>query len=438
MEHPKTQGRRAALRLAVEIESGRIVSLGLPDAPPETRGFAREVLSGSLRWQARLDWTLAPLLNTPLSKLDPGVRAALRLATFERYWLRTPPAALVNEYVGLMRAEKLTSATGFVNAVLRKLPPEPRPAPGVPGSAEHLAVELSHPRWLVERWLARYGGDGCTALLTANNLPAPLGLRVNSLRSTRPRVQEALRARGIETNFGAWSTDALIVPHGGDPTQWPEWDSGAVIAQDEAAQLVARLVSPQPGERIIDAASAPGGKTTHLAQLMGNSGHIVACDVAKGRLKLVEENALRLGITIIETRAGDFRTLSGESALEPADRVLLDAPCSGTGTLRRRPDAKWRKTPDQLRELVTLQRELMGAAARLVKPGGTLIYSTCSLEPEENAGQVAWWLSHNPGWDLVPAGAEFAGARSPEGYLRTEPHLHGCDGMFAARLLRKY
>jgi len=430
--------RRAALRLAVEIESGRIVSLGLPDAPAETRGFGREVLSGSLRWQSRLDWTLIPLLKTPLSKLDPGVRAALRLAAFERYWLRTPPAALVNEYVGLMRAEKLTSATGFVNAVLRKLPPELRPSPGDPNSAGHLAVEFAHPQWLAERWLARYGLSGCQALLAANNLPAPLALRVNTLRSARPRVQEALRARGIEASFGAWSADALIVPDGGDPTQWPEWSAGAVIAQDEAAQLVGRLVHPQPGERIIDVASAPGGKTTHLAQIMGNSGQIVACDVAKGRLKLVEENARRLGISIIETRAGDFRSLALDSVLEPADRVLLDAPCSGTGTLRRRPDAKWRKTPAQLRELVALQRQLLEAAARLVKLGGVLVYSTCSLEPEENAGQLEWWLNSHPNWELVPAGPEFSGARSAEGYLRTEPHLHGCDGMFAARLIHKY
>jgi 16S rRNA (cytosine967-C5)-methyltransferase len=182
---------------------------------------------------------------------------------------------------------------------------------------------------------------------------------------------------------------------------------------------VARLAATQAGQTVIDAAAAPGGKTTHLAQLMNNDGKIIACDVGAGRLKLVCDNAKRLGVSIIETRAGDFRELA--QTLPVADMVLLDAPCLGTGTLRRRPDAKWSKTPAQLEELVVLQRELLESATALVKPGGVLVYSTCSLEPEENEGQVAWWLGLDSNRQAT--------------WKSTLPHRDGCDGMFAARLI---
>jgi 16S rRNA (cytosine967-C5)-methyltransferase len=210
------------------------------------------------------------------------------------------------------------------------------------------------------------------------------------------------------------------VENGGDPTWWPEWQSGEIIAQDEGAQVVGLVAAPQPGWRVLDCCAAPGGKTTHLAQIMNNQGEIVACDFP-GRIKLVRENAERLGITIIDLQEGDFREMSKRVTL--ADFVLLDAPCTGTGTLRRRPDAKWRRTPQQLQELLALQRELLDAAARVVKPGGVLVYSTCSIEQEENELQIESFLQRSPGWriDIVQS---------------TLPHRDGCDGAFVARLLR--
>jgi len=282
-----------------------------------------------------------------------------------------------------------------------------------------LATLYSHPEWLVARWLERLGREECEKLLQFNNGIAPLSLRVNSLRSSREAVLASLLARGLQAREGLLSPDAVIVENAGDPTSWPEWEAGEIIAQDEAAQLVARLAAPLPGQTIIDAAAAPGGKTTHLAQLMNNDGKIIACDVGAGRLKLVCDNAKRLGVSMIETRAGDFRELA--QTLPVADMVLLDAPCLGTGTLRRRPDAKWSKTPAQLEELVVLQRELLESATALVKPGGVLVYSTCSLEPEENEGQVAWWLGQDPNRQAT--------------WKSTLPHRDGCDGMFAARLI---
>ncbi|RYG58941.1 methyltransferase domain-containing protein, partial [bacterium] len=224
----------------------------------------------------------------------------------------------------------------------------------------------------------------------------------------------------------------------GDVTGLPQWQKGQLFAQDEAAQLVALLAAPKSGNFVIDCAAAPGGKTTHLAQIMGNKGRILALDSSPLRLLKVKENAERLEISIVECKAGDLRSVGPELAQWGAfaDVVTLDAPCLGTGTLRRRPDAKWRKTPAQLEQLLELQRELLDCAALLVKPGGALVYSTCSLEREENEGQIEAFLARQTKFSVEKAPEEFAAAATVDGFLNTWPHRHGCDGMFAARLKR--
>lgn len=425
--HPKTAARRAALRALVSSEKSELVAPDFSLVETAVRPFAREIYSGTQRWRARLDWNLAPLLSKPLGKLDAPVRAALRLAIYERLEGHTPPHALASEYAGLMRGEKLASATAFVNAITRRLPDSYRDTP--PQLAARLSVEHAHPQWLVERYLKRLGADETAALLQANQTRAPLCLRVNTLETSRESALHELQNAGIAARFGALSPDALIIDEGLDPTRLPAWNRGELFAQDEAAQLVAHFANPQPGNRVLDCASAPGGKSTHLAQIMENRGEIVALDLAPGRLKLVAQNAARLGVSIIQTRAVDARSFVDEHGF---DLVLLDAPCSGTGTFRRRPDAKWRRTPEAIRELVKLQRELLDATARLVKPGGALVYSTCSLETEENDAQARAW-SERFGWQLIA----LSGATStPEGWAQTWPHLHGTDGMFAAKWTR--
>jgi 16S rRNA (cytosine967-C5)-methyltransferase len=354
------------------------------------------------------------------------VRAALRLCCYERAILSTPAAVAGNEYANVLKREKLSSAAGLLTAIARRLPDEPRAAPSVEANAAlHLAIEYSHPQWLVARWLERFGLDECRELLAFNNTVAPLALRVNTLLATREGVLVSLLERGLKATAGVLSPDAIIVESAGDPTSWPEWNEGKIIAQDEGAQLVSQFADPQPGQTVIDACAAPGGKSTHLAQLM-QSGHVIACDFA-GRIKLVQQNAERLKLSNFETlrfetREGDFRELSQE--LAPADLVLLDAPCLGTGTLRRRPDAKWNKTPEQLQQLLVLQRDLLEAAARVVKTGGVLVYSTCSLETEENSGQVEKFLSEHPNW-------------RQDSTRSTLPHRDRCDGAFMARLIRE-
>ena len=424
--HPKTAARQLALRALVRSENNDLVAPDFRDLDASVRPFAREIYSGTQRNRARLDWTLQPLLSKPIAKLDAPIRAALRLAAYEKLVLNTPPHGFVGEYAGLMRDERKTSAVGFVNAIARRLPDNWRALPK--DTAQSLAIEFSHPTWLVQRYLKSLGAEQTRQLLSANNSRAPLCLRANTLKISRDELLNRLP----NARAGALSPDAIILD-GGDPTQLPGWDAGDFFVQDEAAQLVAHYAAPIAGARVLDLAGAPGGKATGCAQLMRNQGKIVSVDIAPGRLKLVRENAARLGISILQTRADDVRDLS--SHVEPADLVLLDAPCLGTGTLRRRPDAKWRKTPGALAELVELQRELLDAAAQLVKPGGALVYSTCSLEPEENSEQARAFTQRS-GWPIEAAPDWTCELQTPEGWLQSWPHRQGTDGMFAAKWRR--
>ena len=449
----RTDARRAALRALVsafQSDSPLFALLDKQNLAPSSRSFARELCGGTMRNRARLDWALQPLLKTKIEKLDAPVREALRLAAYERVVLRTPPHVVADEYAGLMRGEKLKSAVAFVNAVARRLPDSWRVSPDkTKNAAQFLSIEYSHPAWIVERWLARLGFDDCEKLLQANNEIAPLCLRVNTLKTSRDRVLEVLKSRGLEACKGALSPDAIWVFNAhGAPDSWPEWTAGEIIAQDEAAQIVARVLSPRNDETIVDAAAAPGGKTTHIAQLMGDGGRIIACDRSETRLRLVSHNAQRLGIASIETCVGDFQQFRPNSSTR-IDAVLLDAPCLGSGTWRRRPDARWRKTPSQLAELVQLQAELLDAAARLLKVGGVLVYSTCSLEAEENESQISDFLARHSDFKIdneVPIGAREISetARDESGFWRTSPAIEysnagfkmRADGMFAARLVR--
>ena len=420
--HPKTAARQMALRALVRSESNDLVAPDFRDLDSGVRPFARELYSGTQRQRARLDWTIAPLLSKPIAKIDAPVRAALRLAAYEKLVLQTPPYGFVGEYAGLMREENKTSAVGFVNAIARRLPDHWRSLPA--DLPQKLAIEFSHPQWLVQRYLKNLGAPATEELLRANNSRAELCLRANTLEVSR----DELLARIPNARAGALSPDAIRVEGGGDPTRLPGWDDGDFFVQDEAAQLVAHYAAATAGQSVLDLAGAPGGKATHCAQLMKNQGKIVSVDIAPGRLKLVRENAARLGISILQVRTADVRHFESDLA----DVVLLDAPCLGTGTLRRRPDAKWRKTPQALAELVELQRELLDAAAQLVAPGGALIYSTCSLEPEENSAQARAFTERS-GWPSEAAPAWMRDIQTDEGWLQSWPHRHAMDGMFAAK-----
>jgi len=433
LPHPRTAARREIVRALVASEKSDFSPFGWASLPDEVRPFAREVTAGVWRWREKLDWNLAPLLDRPLEKLDAPVRAALRAMLFERLELGTAPHALGSDYAELMRAFKVGSAAGFVNALARRLPDEWRALPKQ--LAFRLSVEWAHPLWLVERYLEREGEEKTRALLEANQARAPFDVRVNTVRISRDELLARLRNAGLDAGPTPLSSVGVRLNGVASPEHIVGWNEGWFFVQDEAAQLVGECVPVLEGGLIVDCAGAPGGKATHQAARSPGA-KVLACDVSAKRLELVSDNAARLRLPNIETRAGSWLEIA-PTLENRADVVLLDAPCLGTGTFRRRPDAKWRKTPAQLAELCALQKKLLEAAAKAVKVGGVLLYSTCSLEGEENDDAARAFEASSTNFERIP----IRGRESPqggkmggeaEGFLHCAPHLTATDGAFAA------
>lgn len=406
--------RLSAVKLLLKIENREVpLGVALEDIPLVQRGAVRNLAMGVLRHRTLCETAVSPLLKKSFSKLDIEVATIFRLAAYEKYFCNAPLYALANEYTGMARQLKRSSASALINAVLRRLP-DALPAVKRDKFPEYLEKTYSHSRWMIQRWIAQFGGDGCEKICAANNQEAPLCLRVNSRLTTRAKVLLSLHERGIAARAGNWTPDSIIIGKNSDGvvsfTDWPEWQRGELIVQDEAAQMVSILANPQQGWTVYDLCAAPGGKTTHLAQLMGE-GNLTAFDLTEKRVQMVRENCARLLFSKVLLQAGDFRHFE----LPPADLVLLDAPCSGTGTLRRHPDIKWSKTPQQIAQLAQLQQELLRHAATLVRPSGFLVYSTCSIEREENQQQAANFLGNNSGWRECERWECLPGAQDADG-----------------------
>jgi 16S rRNA (cytosine967-C5)-methyltransferase len=407
------------------------------------RGLVTEVVYGALRWQRLLDWHLGRVASRPLAELPPWLRALLRASAYQLAFLdRIPPRAVVHEAVELAKGRRPRGVPSFVNAVLRALAagPHPWPAPSAEEAGDRLdalAIRTSQPTWLLARWVARYGEAEAIALAEAMNARPPLTLRVNTLRATAAALTAALAARGATVVPCRFAPDGLAVSEAGDPRQLPPLQAGSCAVQDEAAILVGHALGPAPGETVADVCAAPGSKTTHLAQLMENRGRILATDPHPARLARLRAACRLLGATIVEARAEGVDGLAREVG-PVCDRVLVDAPCSNLGVLRRNPDAKWRRRETDLAGLAATQSAILDAAARLVRPGGVLLYATCSLEPEENESVVAAFRDRQPAFvpDPIPAPVPAACLAAPE-MLRTDPHRHGTDGFTAIRLRRR-
>ncbi len=435
--------RQAAVDILVAIEE-RAAYAGLAlDAELARRGgssqvraYITEIVYGVLRWRGTLDWMIGLCSRRSIDALDPGVRSILRVAAYEMRFLSSVPVPVAaHAAVELAKARYHPGVAAFVNGVCRQLSrrmesgdwPWPDMSEDPVGA---LVVKTSHPEWLVARWIERFGPGEAEALCAANNQSPALHVRANILKTTREVLRARLRELGAEVEAGGLAPQALRVKGMGSVGDNPLFREGLFTVQDEGAQLVVHVLDPQPGERVIDLCAAPGGKTTHIAELMGNRGAVVAVDVHPGKLRLVQQAAHRLGIHIITAEAGDGREMAGR--LAAADRVLVDAPCSGLGVLRRRPDLRWRKSPSELAGLARLQGELLAAAATLTRPGGTLVYSTCTTEPEETTGVVQAFLAGRDDFASVELGTPFVPADGPGGYLY--PHRHGTDGFYVARL----
>ena len=401
-------------------------------------GFTYELVLGVLRHRARVDWTLQGTLRHPLERLTPRIRAILRTGVYQIVFLpRVPAHAAVDEAVTLAHRYGHRGTVKLVNAVLRHVAVDGERALPEGDPAERLAVEHSHPRWLVDRWLARFGPEETGRLCAANNQAGPSTVRINSLRCAPEEAARRLRdaggivrptalPEGYETDGAPLARRALAA-------------EGILTVQDLGAMLVTDLLDPQPDEIVIDAAAAPGGKTTHIAERMRGRGRVIACDVHQGKLERLSRRAAVMGLDSIEAHHQDARTLD-RAFRHQAHRLLLDAPCTGFGVLRRRPDIKWRARPDDIPAMAELQREMLDGAADALRPGGILVYSVCTVEDEEGQKVIADFLGRHP--EFAPDGARtlpeaFRGAAVGAGEVLLLPHRHGTDGFYIARLRRR-
>jgi 16S rRNA (cytosine967-C5)-methyltransferase len=429
LERVETDASFADSALDAELTSRRL--------EPRDAALATELVYGALRWQGYLDWILAPHSRRRLPSLDPRVRVLLRMTAYQIAFLeRVPAFAAVNDAVTL--APRSPGVSAFVNAVLRSFARrgarEREPAPPR-NPIDALAARCSFPTWIVERWVVRYGRDEAESLMRALNERPPLTLRANRLRITRDELGRRLADEdGLDSRPTRLAPEGLVVGPGGAPGEWRAFVDGGFAVQDEASMLIARLLAPEPGATVADVCAAPGTKTTHLAELMDNRGRILAFDREPTRLARVGEAAARLGISIIDAREGPVESLALNFSAA-CDGVLVDAPCSNLGVLRRNPEVKWRRQPSDIALASQRQREILGSAAAMVRPGGRLVYATCSLEPEENDDVARAFLAAKPEFRLDPPD-DFPLPLDAGGWLRCLPHRHGTDGFSAVRFRR--
>jgi len=446
---PLQGARAAALETLLAVDRARVYaddaldqSLRRASLDTRDRALAVELVYGVLRHRLTLDWRLDHVSERPIRRLPHPVQAALRLAAYQLLYLdRIPQSAAVNESVALVKAQPGAGSrwSGFANAVLRSLIREPAQAwPDQDKEpATFLSVRYACPAWLAERWAARFGMAQAEQLCQATLTIPPLTIRVNSLRSTREALADALRLSGSQVTPTLVSPLGLVLDKCGLITDIPQFGEGLFYVEDEAAQLVTGLLAPQPGERILDACAAPGGKATALAALMENRGDVVAMDQSSARLQRLQENCARLGVRIVTPLLGDVMR-GGQATARPFDRILLDAPCSGLGVLRRHPDGKWQKQAELLPAHRKRQLLLLESVCRLLRPGGCLVYSTCSTEPEETLDVIHQFLCKHAEFrrESVAAALPASGRElmTQQGDLSTAVNRFSMDGFFAARL----
>jgi len=469
---PISPARKTAYRILRRVQSGRGFAVDLLQTPGVSalkeadRRLATELVMGVLRWRGELDFQIEELSGRPLSRLDPEVATILRVGVYQiRFLEKVPKAAAVNEAVEMVKAACKRSATGLVNAVLRKCVPErgPRTSPGFDGLNETMraSVRRATPAWLLERWTAlsipfipaiagihsaesevlASDEDAALRLAWASLQIPPTVLRVVSQAQGIPSLRAELAGEGITARPGRFSSRALVVESGNVQAS-QVLRQGRVVIQDEASQLVADLLAPQAGQRVLDLCAAPGVKAGQLAQML-ERGTLVTCDLSAKRLRVMAgllSRWLPEGVQWLTIQLDATQPLPFGCRFE---RILLDAPCSGTGTLARNPEIKWRLRQEDLRPLAEGQAKMLKTALGSLSPAGRLVYATCSLEPEENECVVEGVLQESPGYEVVPAAElesafpAFSPLLDPHGYLRTRPDLHSMDGFFAAVIVRK-
>lgn len=446
--------RVAAYEILSAVSSGRA---DLPSAIVHTRAslhddrdkaLAAEIAAGVQRWRGQLDFLIASFSKRPLEHLDPEIVEILRLSVYQLLHLtRVPSAAVVDDAVSLAGRVRKKSARSFVNAVLRsisrqrlalELPARPADLTDRRAALDYLSVTRSHPRWLAERWLDRFGFEIAEKWTRFNNEQARLTLRANRIRTTAEALRERLSRYDVQTHPGRYAPDALVVD-AGHPLREPGGDDGAFVVQDEASQLVTLLAGQNPGRLVLDTCASPGGKATAIALSLESGAQLVACDVRQRRVELLRRTIRTTGVPAVTVVQADVeRPLPFACAFTC---VIVDAPCSGLGTLRRDPDIKWRRRETDLPALAASQLTMLRNAGDVVAPGGRLVYSTCSSEPEENEHVASAFLASNSSFSALDARRAHPllppAVVDARGHLRTTPHEHGLEAFFGAVFERR-
>ncbi|MGM0749188.1 MAG: 16S rRNA (cytosine(967)-C(5))-methyltransferase RsmB [Bacillota bacterium] len=407
----------------------------------QDRGLLTELVYGTLQNKTALDYMLKPFINKP-AKVKPWVIQLLWVSLYQMEYLeKIPHRAAIHEAVEIAKKRGHKGIASFVNGVLRSVQRE-----GVPSFAAindpvtRLATETSHPEWLVKEWAETYGFDAAEKICRIHLVPPKQTLRVNQMKKDRDELLESLAAEGIEAEKGDLSPDAVKLLKGSIAGS-RFFKKGDVSIQDESSMLVARALGPEAGETILDACAAPGGKSTHIAERMGNEGSVLSLDLHEHKVKLIKEAANRLGLTIIKPEAMDARKASEAFQAEEFDRILVDAPCSGFGVIRRKPDMKYSKTPEDSARLAKIQLSILREIAPLVKKGGTLVYSTCTMDRTENEEVIHAFIQEHPEFEpdlsLEKRLPEKARPFVRGGSLQILPHYFGTDGFFICSMRKK-
>ena len=442
--------REAALKILYEInEKGAYSNIALnkyfaaAELRDIDRAFVTELVYGTVKWKLMLDRVIASYSSIKMEKLSPWILNILRLGAYQLLKLsKVPQSAACNESVNLAGRYGHKASAGFVNAVLRNIARNgsslalPSKETDLTG---YLSVKYSYPKWLTEKYLGLFGAEFTESLLDAGNSTPELTVRANTLRLTAADLVVKLEAEGVTSVPGKYVAEAVVIKSSVSIAKLNAFKKGLFQVQDESSMLPAKVLAPQPGEWVLDACSAPGGKATHMAQLMQNKGAVIARDIHEHKLKLIDDAAARLGINIIKSELHDA-ALPDTKHEQAFDRVLLDAPCTGLGIIKRKPDIKWARETKDIDSITALQKQLINTVSKSVKPGGVLVYSTCTILPEENEGVVNSFLEQNGDFeaDEITTFLPSDLAVHAKGcMLQLYPNRDGIDGFFIARIKRR-
>jgi len=442
--------RQSALQILIEVEEEEIFLDPLMDREYEKltsqdRALLKELVYGTLQWRGYLDWIIDRYADRKTYRMGLFVRNGLRLGVYQLLYLtRIPPFAAIHETVELVKEKEGLPSAGFVNGILRTVLREKeagRISEIKDTNARQVAIKYSQPEWLVKRWVSRYGLDASREWFRRHSVNPPYTIRVNRLVTDRDRLIPILLEEGVTARKTDYSPLGLFLEKPGDVTRLHSYQKGLFYIQDEASQLIPFLLYPRSGDHILDACAAPGGKATELAEMIGDRGEVLAVDQSPDRIAILQRNLKRLGLTSVKPRQVDLSDGLKELQKNGFNKILLDAPCSGMGVLRRHPEGKWQKRENLLDSFARTQSQLLDSVSRGLKPGGSLVYSTCSTEPEENEKVIEKFLKSHAGFVIEsPRGAlpepchRFIGK---DNFFRTYVGEGELDGFFAVRMVKK-